>query len=206
MLSGGEPPALVWRSPALRMALVALPGWFTIAVLVFSIPAWIKLAVAAVLFTSLISPAAGLLLVAATAPLDQFLTAFVRLDHFRVSEALVLAFFTGWLLSAPTDRRGPGIAPTIGWLLAAVIVGSMIGLAWQIAPYRDLLTRTGSMVLFAYYHTDFLGDRVGLVDGARLLEGLGLMAATVVRSASVSEFDAARLKGLQAVRYPWASE
>jgi len=32
------------------------------------------------------------------------------------------------------------------------------------------------------------------------------MAATVVRSASVSEFDAARLKGLQAVRYPPASE
>jgi len=32
------------------------------------------------------------------------------------------------------------------------------------------------------------------------------MAATVVLSASVSEFDAARLKGLQAVRYPRASE
>jgi len=179
MRSGEDPPALVWRSPALRIALAALPGWFTIAVLIFSIPVSIKLAVGAVLFTSLISPAAGLLLVAATAPLDQFLTAFVGLDHFRVSEALVLAFFTGWLLSAPTDRRGPSVTPTIGWLLAACIVGSMIGLAWQVAPYRDVLLRTGGVVLFAYYHTDFLGDRVGLVDGARLLEGLGLMAAAV---------------------------
>ena len=35
---------------------------------------------------------------------------------------------------------------------------------------------------------------------------VGLMAATVVLSASLSEFDAARLKGLQAVRYPRASE
>ena len=35
---------------------------------------------------------------------------------------------------------------------------------------------------------------------------LGLMAATVVLSASVSEFDAARLKGLQALRYPQVSE
>jgi hypothetical protein len=32
------------------------------------------------------------------------------------------------------------------------------------------------------------------------------MAATVVLSASVSEFDPARLKGLQALRYPRASE
>jgi hypothetical protein len=54
----------------------------------------------------------------------------------------------------------------------------MIGLAWQIAPYRDLPERTWDVVLFAYYHTDFLGDR-GTGGWRALLEGVGLMAATV---------------------------
>jgi hypothetical protein len=35
---------------------------------------------------------------------------------------------------------------------------------------------------------------------------VGLVAATAVLSASLNEFDAARLKGLQAVRYPRASK
>jgi O-antigen ligase len=163
----------------LRMALLAVPGWFTLAVLIFPVPASIKLAVAAVLFLSLISPAGGLLAIAAAAPLGQFLAQFAGLEHFRVSEALVLAFLTGWLLQGQDDRRGPSVPSTIGWLLACSIVGSIGGLAWHTSQYRGELGRTLDVVVHAYYDSISVSDRLGLVDGARLLEGLALMAATV---------------------------
>ncbi len=58
-------------------------------------------------------------------------------------------------------------------------MGSILGLAWQIGSSRDLLTRTLGVLFYAYYHSDFLGDRLGMVDGARLLDGIALMTATV---------------------------
>jgi hypothetical protein len=91
----------------------------------------------------------------------------------------VLAFLTGWLLRAQDDRRGPGLPSTIGWLLACGIVGSIGGLAWQLSPYRGELARTFDGVIHDYYRTDLMSDRLGLVDGARLLEGLAVTAATV---------------------------
>jgi O-antigen ligase len=168
--------ALVWRSLALRVALVAVPGWFTVAVLIFAVPLSTKLIVGTVLFTSLISPAAGLLTVAAVAPLGHLLNQLVGVEGFRMSEALVLAFLAGWLLRAQDDRRGPTVPSLIGWLLVCAIAASIGGLAWQLGQHRGELARTFDLLFHAYY---LIGDQIGFVEGARLLEGLALMVATV---------------------------
>jgi O-antigen ligase len=176
MASAAPRPHVVWRSLELRMALLALPAWFTIAVLFFRVPASIKLIVGFVLVTSLVSPVAGLLTVAALAPLGSLLTQLVGGGVFRMSEAIVLAFFAGWLLRALNDRPGPGVPSAIGWLLAVTVAASVGGIAWQFRRYPGELAETGKLLFYAYY---LLVDRVGFLDGARLLEGLALAAAAV---------------------------
>jgi O-antigen ligase len=175
-MPGGTRPALVWRSLPLRLALAAIPAWLTIAILVFAVPVSIKLIIGVVLVVSFTSPAAGLLAVAALAPLGQILSELVGVSGFRISEAVVLAFVTGWLLRAPADRPGPRVASTIGSLLAGAVAASVCGLAWQLGRYPGELPQTGRLLFYAYY---LIGDRIGLVDGARLVEGLALTAATV---------------------------
>jgi len=174
--SAGQSPAVVWRSLALRAALLAVPAWVTVAVLIFRVPVSIKLIVGFVLATSVVSPVAGLLAVAALAPLGTLLSQFAGDGMFRMSEAVVLAFFTGWLLRALKDRPGPGAPSTIGWLLAVAVAASVGGVAWQFRRYPGELAETGRLLFYAYYR---LVDRIGFLDGARLLEGLALVAATV---------------------------
>src|SRR5712691_8374969 len=96
-------------------ALLAVPAWFTVAVFIFRVQMSVKLIVGVVLATSLASPVAGLLAVAALAPLGSLLSQLVDGGTFRMSEAVVLAFFTGWLLRALEDRPGPGVPSTVGW-------------------------------------------------------------------------------------------
>src|SRR4026209_1584526 len=171
MRSGEERPALIWRTLALRLALVVIPGWFTVAVLIFSIPMSVKLAVGAVLVTSLISPAAGLVAVAAAAPIGELICSLIGVERFRLSEAFVLAFLTAWVLSAQADRRGPGVPSAVGWLPACRLAASSGGLLWQVGQLPGELARTVDMVFHAYYFTAFVVDRIWLVDAARLLEG-----------------------------------
>jgi O-antigen ligase len=176
MASEAQSPAIVWRSLVLRLALLAIPAWFTIAVLIFRVPVHIKLIVGFVLGTSLVSPVAGLLTVAALAPFGTLLSQFAGDGTFRMSEAVVLTFFVGWLLRALKDRPGPGVPATIGWLLAVAVAASVAGTAWQLRRHPDELGETGKVLFYAYYR---LVDHVGFLDGARLLEGLALAAATV---------------------------
>ena len=53
----------------------------------------------------------------------------------------------------------------------------MAGLAWQLGRYPGELAGVFDQIAHLYF---FVGDRIGVVDGARLLEGLGLAAATVM--------------------------
>jgi O-antigen ligase len=176
MASAAQRPAIIWRSPLLRVALLAVPAWFTISVLIFRVPVSIKLIVGFVLAASLASPVAGLLTVAALAPLGTLLALFGGDALFRMGDAVVLAFFTGWLLRAPKDRPGPAAPSTIGWLLAFAVAASVGGIFWQFRRYPGELAETGKMLFYAYYR---LVDHVGVLDGARLVEGLALAAATV---------------------------
>ncbi|MFI5179144.1 MAG: hypothetical protein ACHQO8_11295, partial [Vicinamibacterales bacterium] len=91
-------PAVVWRSPGARLALAALPAWFTVAVLTFSTPWSLKLIVGAIVAVTAASPTAGLLSVAALTPVGHLLAVGIGIDTFRLSEAIVLAFLTTWVL------------------------------------------------------------------------------------------------------------
>ena len=173
-----ESGPLIWRSLPLRLAMVAIPLWMTTAVLIANVDWRTRVTLALVLGLSLAAPARGLLLTAVLAPLGHLFAPLIGATNFRISEAVVLAFLVGWLLRALPDRRGPGVpAPFAGWLFAATITASIVGLAWQLRGYSGVLSSTIDQLAHAYY---FVGDRIGFIDGARLLEGLGLVAATVM--------------------------
>ena len=134
---------LIWRSLPLRLALVAIPLALTTTVLVFNVGATIRLIAALTLGVSLLSPANGLLLTAAIAPLGQLIAIAIGAADFRIGEVIVLAFFVGWLLRGLPDRRGPRVAtPAAGWLFAATIAASIAGLSWQLGRYPGELPAT----------------------------------------------------------------
>jgi O-antigen ligase len=169
--------AIIWRSLPLRLAIVAIPAWLTLGLLLFNVSWGFKVVIGTVLAVTLAAPAHGLLLVAVLAPLGQFLARFVGAGHFRIAEAIVVCFLAGWLLRGVSGRDGPRMpAPLIAWMFAAAVVSSIAGLAWKMHAYPGELARTAADFVFGYYMT---ADRVGLAAGARLLEGLALVAATV---------------------------
>ncbi|MGH9142491.1 MAG: O-antigen ligase family protein [Vicinamibacterales bacterium] len=174
--SGSE--ALVWRSLPVRLVLLAMPLALIATVLLFNVGPIIKIIAGVTLAVSFASPAHGLLLTAAVAPLGQLIAVWIGAADFRISEVVVLAFFVGWLLRARVDRPGPRVAaPIAGWLFAATVTGSILGLAWQLRGYPGELPAMIDQIVHGYY---FISDRIGVVDGARLLEGFGLAAATLM--------------------------
>jgi O-antigen ligase len=159
-----------------------------------------KSIIAAVLLVSAWRPAEGLLLVAGLAPLGALLAAAFDFDPFRLGEAIVLAFLAAWLLRpAPAEHRGPRFTPlaaTSGWLFGALVVASVAGMTWHVARTPGALSPTVSALLHEYF---VFTDRLGVVQGALILEGLALAAATVElfrrRPALATELPAALAAG-----------
>ena len=174
--AGEHRPALVWRSLPLRFALAAPPTFLTLAVLLFSTPWRLKLLVGAVAGLTIASPSYGLLLAATLTPLGHLLATLIDLDTFRITEAVVVAFLAGWLLRANDDRPGPHVPRSLGWLLALVVAVSVAAQAWDLGQYRGELGGTFELLFYAYY---FIADRIGFIAGARLIEGIALVAAAV---------------------------
>ena len=174
----GARPALIWRSAGVRLALAAFPLWCTAAVLILWTPWRLKLLVGGVASLAFASPAAGLLATALLAPFGATLQTLLGVPY-RMSEAIVLAFLAGWLLRGRLDPRGPALPSAMaaaGWLLALTVVCSIAASAFALAQYPGLLPQTARDLLQAYY---IYPDRVGVIEGARLLEGLALAAATL---------------------------
>src|SRR5205823_1237599 len=72
---------------------------------------------------------------------------------------------------------GPAVPAIVGWLLAAAVAASVGGLALQAWSHRPgELAETVDFIIHLYFQ---IQDRLGFVDGARLLEGIALTAATV---------------------------
>jgi O-antigen ligase len=175
---GDEPAPLIWRWLPLRLALALLPLAPTFTVLFFNVGPFIRSVAALTFGVTLVSPAAGLLLTAAIAPFGELMAAAIGASNFRISEVVVLAFLSGWLLRWLPDRRGPRVAaPAAGWLFAITVAASIAGLAWQLGRYPGELPGTIDQMVHGYFYSF---ERVGLVNGARLLEGLALAAATVI--------------------------
>ena len=159
----GEPGSAVWRSLPLRLAIIAIPLWFTVAVLIFHVGWRIKLVIGIVFGVTLAAPAEGLLLVAVLAPLGRLIAEFVDADTFRMGEAIVLAFLVGWVLRGKADRPGPASPRrSIGALFAATVIASIAGLAWQLGQVQGELARLADDLFHSYY---LMADRVGLLDG-----------------------------------------
>ena len=154
-----------------------IPAWFTLSILIFDVGTPIKLLVAFVLVLSIVSPVAGFLLAVAVAPLGHLLSVLMSYSGFRITEAAVLAFFTGWLLHGYEDHRGPGVPRGVGWLTAAAIVASIAGSTWRLGRYPGELTKEFEIITHAYY---LIPDRLGLGAGARIVEGIAIAAAAVM--------------------------
>jgi len=154
-----------------------IPAWFTLSILIFNVEAPTKALVASILALSIASPVGGFLCAVAVAPFGHLLSVVITNNDFRITEAAVLAFFTGWLLRGCADRRGPRVPRAIGWLTAAAIVASIVGSVWRLGRYPGELAREFDVIVHAYY---FLPDRIGLGAGARILEGIAIAAAAVM--------------------------
>ena len=101
------PPALIWRSTALRLVIAAFPLWSATAVLTFHTTWPLKIAVATLALLTLAAPAAGLCALAVLTPLALALAGALRLSGYRMSEMFVMTFLAAWLLRAGSDRSGP---------------------------------------------------------------------------------------------------
>jgi O-antigen ligase len=173
-----ESAPLIWRSLPVRLSVLAIPAALTTTVLIFNVGPIIRSIAAVTLVVSLVSPVHGLLLTAAVAPLGQLIAVAIGAEDFRIGEVIVLAFFVGWLVRGRAGRDGPRVAvPAAGWLFAATVAASIAGLAWQLGRYPGELPATVNEIFHGYF---YITDRIGFVQGARLVEGIGLAAAAVM--------------------------
>jgi O-antigen ligase len=174
----GRPP-LIWRSTALRLVIAAFPLWSATAVLTFHTTWPLKIAVAAMALLTLAAPAAGLCALAVLTPLALALAGALQLSGYRMSEMFVMTFLAAWLLRAGSDRSGPrlpAVMTAAGWLLAVAAATSVGSLVWRMTEFQADLADTIARLWGAYF---LFPDRIGFIDGARMLEGLGLVAATL---------------------------
>ena len=175
-------------TPAFRRLLSLILAWITLtAVASPTLGVMAKLIVGSVFAASFWNPAEGLLVAAGLAPLGVLLTAVFEIEAFRLTEAIVLAFFAGSMLRgwpepsvASASRRSvgtPKYATASAWLLAAMAVASAAGVAWRLSGVPGALPAAARPLVWSYYTTP---DRIGIIEGAKLAEGLGLAAATIV--------------------------
>jgi O-antigen ligase len=136
-------------------------------------------AIAAVFFITLVDSGAGLLSVAALAPLGSLLAALFGLGTFRLTEAIVLAFLAAWLVQAPPDGEGPRLpryARISGWLFAVLVVSVTSGVVSQLFRYPDHLRELVLALFESYFgHT----DPPGITEAAKMLEGLAVTMAGI---------------------------
>jgi O-antigen ligase len=173
-----EHTSRAWRLTAERALLAAFPAWTIGCVLVLWTVWRQKILVGLIAAVTLASPLAGLCTVAALTPFGAILERALDLP-FRLSEEIVLAFLAAWLLRAGADRRGPRIPRVMrwsGWLLAVASLTSVAVLTYQRSRFPGELAAIATWVRQAYFIN---AEPIGLVDAMRLIEGLGLVAATL---------------------------
>jgi hypothetical protein len=186
----GLPPDLLdnRRAGALavakRLALAAVPCWLTLLfVTETGVPPELRAMVAIVAMVSIVYPTEGLCIVAAAAPLGDLIAIALESTPVRLTEALVVAFLAGWLLS-PGRRMNRGPAPTgmvrySALAFAGLILASVAAVVLQMKAYAPTMwPGTFSRTLFEYFAAG--PDMFGAIAGFRLIEGLGLATAVVL--------------------------
>lgn len=168
-------PAIIWRSLPLRLAIAAFPAWLTISILVLSTPWRLKLLIGAVAAITAASPALGLVVFSALAPLGELIAVYIGLERFRITEALAIAFLCAFIVRPVADRPGPRAFAPAGWLLSLVVLLSVAAQAWQIRGEVPLLDLARTVVL-GYF---IIAEPIGLIAAARLIEGVALTAVVL---------------------------
>lgn len=167
-----------------RVALAIVPLWLIGSlVLSPSLPISLRAVFAAVSVLALISPAEALIVVALMTPLGEFIGISMEAS-IRVAEALVVAFLAGWLLR-PVLIHKPGPSPTMpvkyaAWGFAAIVLGSIAVQALHLRRTNPTAWMAASSFLEHTYFDVTSDDPIGVINGARLMEGLGLSAAVVM--------------------------
>jgi O-antigen ligase len=182
--------------PGLMSPLAAIRacGRLVVALLV-SLPVWAfltggcslsaRLIVAGLLTTAFLNPRYGLLILAGLGPLAGPIGDLVD-PNCSLPEPVVLAFLAGWLLRR-TIERGPRAGDRTRAILTPALLFGVAVAASAISQMRlpgdvAILSRSAIERVLGYlghnYHSDpnALG---GLVNGALLLEGVGLFVAAV---------------------------
>ena len=150
------------------------------------VPFVLPLALALLVALSAWRPAVGLVALSASIPVSQWMGRVVELHALRMAEALVLAVLTGALVGLALDpgkrsARGSAVPPGVwlaAWLLAAA-AGASVAVEWCLA--RAAVPVTLSVVtdsirsVSASYLYRTAAPSPGLVDAARLVEGVGLL-------------------------------
>ena len=136
-------------------------------------------AIATIFLITLVEPSAGLIAIAAAGPLGSYLTELFGLGHFRLTEAILLAFISGWLVQPPARDQGPRLpryATTLGWLYSVLVISLTAGVFSQLLRYPDIL-QTNLLALFESYFS--YADPPGITEAARVLEGLAVATAAM---------------------------
>ena len=192
--ANGCPDGAVRTSRLLPLIIVTAPLYVTMAALIFHSGWAARTLVALALGVAIASPVYGLMLATAVAPFGALAATIIHDEGFRISEAVVVAFLVGWLLRERFQRRDAQLgAPPLAWLFAFVVLVSIATLAWQLHAFPREFSAELRQLRDAYFET--FADWTGVVAGARLIEGLGLVAATV----SLSRRDPAIAYRLSAV-------
>jgi len=172
--------AAVWKSHGLRLLIATPLLYVTVVALIFHSGWAAKALVALALGMAIASPFHGLLFAAAVAPLGVLGATLIHDEAFRISEAVVVAFLGGWLLRERFHERLSIGVPRPAWLFSFVVAASVATLAWQLRAFPREFAAELWQLRNAYFVT--FADWTGVVAGARLIEGLGLVAATVTLS------------------------
>jgi O-antigen ligase len=170
------------RASRLVSAAFALAPLYVLAILLAepSIATAMKIAAAIVFVSSIVRPSVGAVLVAVLVPLGDVMMPFLQTPSATRTEAVVLAFIAGWLISravtSDTDRNAvsPNVAAAM-WLFAGLLVASVATTVLQLSRiYPPQLHATWNALRESYLWTD---DVLGVHAAAHLLEGLALIFA-----------------------------
>lgn len=176
---GDAAGSVVWRASWLRVPLAALPLGLTFLLLqTVAVPSAVKLIVLGVLGIALARPVAGLLILAALAPLGHLVAILVGVPQLRFTDAVVVAFIGGWLLRGLPDRRGPDLAaPLLAWLFAVALAAPIVSEIWRLRPsIAETARGAGDLARMIYLPA----DGYAFVYQITLVEWLALTAATVM--------------------------
>jgi O-antigen ligase len=183
---------------AVRLAF-AIPPLLVIIAFVCDdrIPVAPRIAIAALAVLATARPRDALLVVAAIGPFFDLILTMWGTPPNRGLEALVVAFLAGWLVGEPPKRSGAAARPEAAmWLFGTIVVASITTLALQLrradpAFFQFTLDRLRQF----YFSTE---DMAGVAHGAKLVEGVALLAAVMELADATPRFAFALMRMLAA--------